>query len=215
IIPRDGRRLTYEQLSHAIQKAFNLSPSLGDQLTASAYLLDQGRGWINLHDLNTLNIVQHDASFTRPDIAFCPDQGYPHEDLVDRLLNAASDGEKLTVADFAYYSGLRRAECKASNGQYSMTYSFVHKFFGSGNAALLYSIFGGEVRSLDVFLKQERFPQGWEPKNRERYGHTILQAQKTSLDIEFNIDENQKLRPGDAFLDQRKPVYTVGKLVQV
>ncbi|KAG8944778.1 hypothetical protein FRC04_001516 [Tulasnella sp. 424] len=215
ILPRDGKRLTYKQMSHAIQWAYNLSPALGDQLTASAYLLDQGRGWINLHDLNTLNIVQHDASFTRPDIAFCPDQSYPHAELVDRLLSASSDGVKLTVEDFAYYSGLRRAECKASNGQYSMTYSFIHKFFGSGNAALLYSIFGGDVADLRVYLSEERFPDGWEPKNRERFGHTILQAQKTSLDIEFNINENQTLRPGDAFLDQRKPNYATGKLIPV
>ncbi|KIO33542.1 hypothetical protein M407DRAFT_185850 [Tulasnella calospora MUT 4182] len=216
ILPRDGKKLTYKQMSQAIQHAFNLSPALGDQLTGSAYLLDQGRGWINLHDLNTLNIVQHDASFTRPDIAFCPDQSYPHAELVDRLLKASSNGTELSLEDWAYFSGLRRAECKASNGQYSMTYSFIHKFFGSGNAALLYSLFGGRVNDLEIFLKEERFPDGWEPRNREAFGHTIIQAQKTSLEIEFNINENQELRPGDELLDQRKPNYVaVGKLISV
>ncbi len=70
-----------------------------------------------------------------PDIAFCPDQSYPHPKLVDRFVAHASevgkDGRaKLTLDDFAYYSGLRRAECCATNGEYSLVNSFLHKFFG-------------------------------------------------------------------------------------
>ena len=44
---------------------------------------------------------------------------------------------------------------------------------GSGNAALMYSIFGGNVKDLRVWLAEEQFPQGWEPKTRESLGHTI------------------------------------------
>ncbi|KAK7230146.1 hypothetical protein V2G26_002316 [Clonostachys chloroleuca] len=198
ILPRDGRHITYKQMSHAIQHAYNLSPTLADQLTASAVELDQGRGWIDLHDLNALNVIQHDASFTRPDIAFCADQSFPHPDLVDRFLAQASSGESLSLDDIAYFSGLRRAECKRTNGQYSLTWSFLHEFFGSGNGALMYSIFGGNVKDLRIWLAEGRFPDGWEPKNREALGHSIAQAQITSLAIEFNINEKQKLRPRDA-----------------
>ncbi|RLM00415.1 hypothetical protein CFD26_108536 [Aspergillus turcosus] len=197
ILPRSGKHIGYKQLSHAIQHAYNLAPSLADQLTASAYLLDHGRGWIDLQDLNALNVVQHDASFTRPDIAFCPDQSVPHPDLVDKFLSHASNGKSLSLDDIVYYSGLRRAECKRTNGQYSMTWSFLHQFFGSGNCALMYSIFGGDVTDLRVWLIEERFPDQWEPKNREAFGHTIAQAMSTSLTIEFNINEKQKLRPED------------------
>jgi hypothetical protein len=155
ILPRDGRHVTYKQMSDAIQHAYNLSPTLAEQLTSSAVALDQGRGWIDLHDLNALNVstantplalirqirvyadrspisqvIQHDASFTRPDIAFCADQSYPHPDLVERFLAQASNGECLSLDDISYHSGLRRAECKRTNGQYSLTYSFLHKFFG-------------------------------------------------------------------------------------
>jgi len=164
-------------------------------------------------------VIQHDASFTRPDIAFCPDQSYPHPNLVDRYLAHASDGKCLSLDDISYYSGLRRAECRRTNGQYSLKWSFLHEFFGktpyfanltlsclllcvfapgSGNGALMYSIFGGNVKDLRCWLTEERLPDGWEPKNREALGHTIIQTQVTSLAIEFNIDEKQKLRPGDA-----------------
>lgn len=92
----------------------------------------------------------------------------------------------------AYFSGLRRAECRAINGQFSLTYSFFHKYFGqfirfhpsiavadskaagSGNCALLHAIFGGDVEDLRWFLGQERLPDGWEPRVRSRLGHTIF-----------------------------------------
>jgi hypothetical protein len=44
---------------------------------------------------------------------------------------------------------------------------------GSGNGALMYSIFGGNVKDLRVWLAEERLLDGWEPKNREALGHTI------------------------------------------
>jgi hypothetical protein len=78
----------------------------------------------------SMQVIQHDASFTRPDIAFCPDQSYPHPDLVDRYLAHASKGECLSLDDIAHFSGLRRGECKRTNGQYSLTWSFLHEFFG-------------------------------------------------------------------------------------
>jgi hypothetical protein len=37
----------------------------------------------------------------------------------------------------------------------------------------MYSIFGGDVKDLRVWLVEERFPDGWEPRNREAFGHTI------------------------------------------
>ncbi|PKX90444.1 uncharacterized protein P174DRAFT_413317 [Aspergillus novofumigatus IBT 16806] len=204
ILPRSGKHISYGQMSHAIQHAYNLAPSLADQLTASAYQLDQGRGWVDLQDLSALNVIQHDASFTRPDIAFCPNQSVPHPDLVDRFLSHASNGKSLSLDDIVYFSGLRRAECKRSNGQYSMTWSFLHQFFGSGNNALMYSIFGGDVDDLRVWLAEERFPDQWEPRNREAKGHTIMQAMSKTLTIELNINEKQKLRSENTALNETR-----------
>ncbi|KAL2843735.1 Cloroperoxidase [Aspergillus pseudoustus] len=197
ILPRNGKHLTYRQMAHAIQHAYNLSPTLAERLTAASRELDQGRGWIDLHDLNALNVIQHDASFTRPDIAFCPDQSSPNTELVDKFLAHASNGHSLSLVDLAYYSGLRRVESKCSNGEHSLSYSFKHKYFGSGNCALMYAVFGGDVNDLKVWLGEERFPDRWEPKNREALGYTVVQSQATTLAIEFNIHEDQALRPED------------------
>lgn len=37
----------------------------------------------------------------------------------------------------------------------------------------MYSIFGGNIKDLRVWLVEGRMPDGWEPKNREALGHTI------------------------------------------
>jgi len=56
IIPHSGRQITYKQLADGIQNTYNLSPTLAKQLTASAMVVDNDRGYIDLKDLNTLNV---------------------------------------------------------------------------------------------------------------------------------------------------------------
>jgi hypothetical protein len=38
----------------------------------------------------------------------------------------------------------------------------------------MYSIFGHDVNDLRVWLTEQRFPDQWEPRNREALGHTIM-----------------------------------------
>ena len=136
-----------------------------------------------------------------PDIAFLPDQSYPHANIVEHMLSKSTDGKHLSLNDFSYFNGLRRAECKQSNGQYSLSHSFFHKFFGivfqnivprvwtdegntfigSGNAAFMYSLFGGNVEDLRVWLAEERMPPKWEPKVRWSYGNTIVVSRSLVL----------------------------------
>lgn len=52
---------------------------------------------------------------------------------------------------------------------------------GSGNCALMSSVFAGDVADLRVWLIEERFPDQWEPSNKEAFGHTIV----VSLQIAF------------------------------
>lgn len=35
------------------------------------------------------------------------------------------------------------------------------------------SVFGGNVKDLGIWLKEERFPDGWQPKTLEAWGHSI------------------------------------------
>jgi hypothetical protein len=50
-------------------------------------------------------------------------------------------------------------------------------------------IFGGKVTDLELFLKEERIPEGWESKMRSRMGLTFLDFNRTILKVEHAIKE--------------------------
>ena len=52
-------------------------------------------------------------------------------------------------------------------------------------------IFGGRVDDLNVFLKEERLPAGWEPRIREPWGLTLAAFIQTLLRVELGIDESK------------------------
>ena len=73
--------------------------------------------------------------FLGKDSAFQQKQGEMHGPYIEELLSYATgkDGEGrtlLTIKDMSEALGKRRAECKANNKEYSL--SFLHKMFGSG-----------------------------------------------------------------------------------
>jgi len=184
-----------DSMSHA----YNMAPTIIEVVIKSAFWFDNGRGYIDLSDLNAQNVIQHDASFTRPDIAYWPDQSKPHPETIDLFLARASDRKHLSISDIAYHASVRRAECRATNGQFAMD-DMTKKFFGDMNATLMWSVFGGRKDDLEIWLKEERFPDGWEPRNRQSYGYAIGLAEAVALTLEFNINEKTPLRSGDAYI---------------
>jgi len=200
ILPRNGRHIEYNTFVEAITSSYNLAPSAVSILVKGAFnFFDNGRGYLDLEDVTSHNVIEHDASFTRADMAFAPDQRKPHAKTIDLFLARASDGKHVSVTDLTYQSSIRRHECRATNGQYSLN-SFSEKFFGDMNSAFITGIFGGLVDDLKIWLKEERFPDGWEPKARYSHGYPMLFGDITSLVIELNTDENAPLRSGDAYM---------------
>lgn len=54
------------------------------------------------------------------------------------------------------------------------------------------AIFGGRVKDLEIFLLEERIPEGWESKSRCRFGLTLVQIGFSKvLWIEKGIDEKK------------------------
>jgi hypothetical protein len=54
-------------------------------------------------------------------------------------------------------------------------------------------IFGGRVKDLETWLIEERFPEGWETKVRQRIGITLAKFNITALGVEFGISEKKYL----------------------
>jgi len=148
-------------------------------------------GTASLGDFCVHNGIEHDASLTRDDTILAPDQAIPNADLIDRLLASATGKDPLTNetilsnADIARFSHVRRSECEATNPQYML--STAHKLFASNNSATMTVIFGGRVKDLQVFLKEERFPEGWQPRKRDFFGLSMAVFNISVFGIEWRI----------------------------
>lgn len=55
------------------------------------------------------------------------------------------------------------------------------------DSATMIKIFGGKVDDLTVVLKEERIPEGWEPRYRGRNGLTLGIFNETTIALELGI----------------------------
>jgi len=205
--PQSGRGITWQQLARGLNEVYNISPSFIN-LTLLHWWTLKGMGendTLDLGDLCLHNAIEHDASITREDFSFQPDQSKPDQELVDRLLNSATGdgGKTLTVDDLSRFTAIRRVECRKRNRNY--TECATYNFFSSNNAGTLVDVFGGHVDDLRIFLKEERIPDGWQSYEASAYGLTQGQFAYTIFMIDSGIDTDsvnqstmeQKLHPSN------------------
>ncbi|KAH7886161.1 Chloroperoxidase [Phlebopus sp. FC_14] len=198
IISRSGRGIKFTELTSQIRTTYNFSatfcsfvPHYAARMLGKSYSKD----YFDLHELDLHNGIEHDASLTRLDVALEPDQSKVHVPFINELLDMASGKDNngnplLTIKDISSFSGKRRAEARATNTAFTL--SFVHKMFGSTNASTLLTAFGGRVEDLRPFLLEERLPEGWESRIRQPYGMTILTFNKTILTVELGTKEPEQ-----------------------
>ncbi|KAJ7446559.1 Chloroperoxidase [Mycena latifolia] len=195
ILPHDGRNIKFTDMTRVVRTSFNFAntfcifvPNYMADLLHKNYSTDT----LDLSDINLHNGIEHDASLTRQDVKFEADQGKPYLPFITELLASATGKDKagdvmLTPADVSRYSSKRRAEARATNPEFTL--DKVHKTFGSSNASTLLTIFGGRMSDLEPLLKEERIPEGWQPRVLSRMGLTILAFNRTVLKVENGIKE--------------------------
>jgi hypothetical protein len=133
---------------------------------------------------------------TREDTYLEHDQGKPSAKLIRALLSSGTGPNgHITIKDLARFSSKRRVEARVTNPQFSL--AFVHKLFGSGNAATMLTHFNGNIVDLAPFLLEERLPDGWEPTARDAAGFTMQKFNNTSVSIEMNTCDDE-FRPKQA-----------------
>ena len=54
------------------------------------------------------------------------------------------------------------------------------------------TIFSGRVDDLEVVLKEERIPDGWEPRIRDPWGLTLAAFNRIVFRVELGIDESKE-----------------------
>ncbi|PPQ71241.1 hypothetical protein CVT26_010983 [Gymnopilus dilepis] len=197
ILPRDGKNIKFNEFGALIRTTYNFAPTFCffvPNFAANMLNRSYSKDTFDLSDLDLHNGIEHDASLTREDVAFVPDQSKPHIPYVKELLALASGKDKdgnviLTPKDLSEYSAKRRADSRANNPQFTL--DFFHKVFGSSNSSTLLTIFGGRVTDLESILVDERIPEGWESRVRKRLGLTFAAFNTTVLKVEFGINEKK------------------------
>ncbi|KAJ7119715.1 Chloroperoxidase [Mycena epipterygia] len=195
ILPHDGRNIKFTEMSDTIRKTFNFGSTFClfvPTYAADMLCKDYKKDTFDLAEISLHNGIEHDASLTRQDFKFDPDQGKPYLPFINELLASATGKDKdgnllLTAADLSRYSGKRRVDAKASNPDFTLDKKL--KTFGSSNSSTLLTIFGGRIADIEPFLKEERIPEGWESRIRSRMGLTFLKFNFTVLKVENAIKE--------------------------
>ncbi|CAE6345030.1 unnamed protein product [Rhizoctonia solani] len=194
--------LANHELGEAVGDTYNLAPTLCAQVPwLTAKFLFAGRDWkekMTLDDLNAHGAIEHDASYTRADIKWQPDQGVPNPDIIRGLFETAGfDMDNLKPTDtfklehFSKYLAYRRAHSKVFNNQYIMNRN--GKTFGCANSAIAFDVFGGNAADLKTWFIEERMPDRWEPKNLNRNGFTIVKLNTLAFQIERGISREGNL----------------------
>ncbi|KAJ7512128.1 Chloroperoxidase [Mycena galericulata] len=195
ILPHDGRNIKFTDMTATIRTTFNFAPTFCDfvpRFMAELLHKNYNTDTCDLADVSLHNGIEHDASLTRQDFRYDPDQGKPYMPFIDDLLASATGTDKdgnrmLTAADLSRYSSKRRTEARATNPDFTL--DTFHKLFGSSNSSTLLTIFGGKLTDLEPFLTEERIPEGWESRVRSRFGLTFLAFNRTVLKVERGIKE--------------------------
>ncbi|KAJ3553334.1 heme-thiolate peroxidase [Phlebia brevispora] len=191
ILPRDGRNITFRELTARVRETYNFSPSFCvfvDNYAANMLCRDYWTGKLDLSDISVHNCIEYDGSLTREDTAFQSDQGKPTMRLVEELLaSGTGPNGDLTPADLSRMISKRRSESKRKNGQYSL--NTIQRFFSSSNASTLVTIFGGKMQDIRTMLVEERIPDGWQSRVLHPMGLTMSQFNLTALHVELGITE--------------------------
>jgi len=204
IFPHDGKNISFTDMSEKVTAAYNASATLSlvtPAFAASMLGRDYKTDKLDLGDLNfhSATSIEHDASLLRRDVHFEPDLSVIHLPYVRELLDSCTgkdeDGNPLlTLPDLSRMLSKRRAESRAQNPEFSLSED-QQNLFSPANAGTLFLFFGGRSKDLEVFLSEERIPEGWESRIRESKGLTIRRFNNTAKEIGKGIDES-KFAPG-------------------
>ncbi|SRR6266550_8135585 len=76
-------------------------------------------------------------------------------------------------------------ECSRVQSKQRPTFHLLSSLSMSYSTSTLLVIFGGRLKDIEMILRDERIPEGWEPRLRKRYGLTIAAFNTSVLPLEF------------------------------
>ncbi|CAG8642204.1 2113_t:CDS:2 [Gigaspora rosea] len=151
IRPHSGENITKSQLARGLQEGLNASSLLANFLAYGGF-----------------NLLGKLLDKTIKDFYF-GDNHTVNPELVDLLLKQNID-RKIKEEPLSKLHWIRLNNSKEVNP--TLLYKFKQKFLSAGESSLLLNFIGAntdleiEIEKLEVFLKHERFPEGWRKPNK-------------------------------------------------
>jgi len=192
VLPHDGKDISFKELADAVHTHYNCSTTFCKFVVMyiANGLQKNFNDRVPLSAIGTHNCIEHDGSLLRNDSYFQPNQGIPATDLIQDLLSTSKDGKTITPADFSRAITDRFIHSARNNPHFSL--HGIHPFFAGGNAATLILLLGGKIEDLEIFLLEERIPEGWSPAYRCRFGLTMGRFNMTTTRVMLGIDPSWK-----------------------
>lgn len=160
--PHSGKNLSFFQLTRAIRELYGLSYPLAAALTLGGILVCGKRGKLDLEQLAAHNKIEHDASLAHEDFRD-GDNKNVNPKLVEELVAQSSDGQGLSLDDFARARARREARPMVQLDK-------SHSRIAHGESVLSVMVMGHgnamPCEAVRAWFGEERLPPGWMPQGR-------------------------------------------------
>jgi hypothetical protein len=183
LLNRDGTGISVDQLVTVLHQHLKMDHYTAITLASSLRdVMKKGESTISLDQLNLHQMLEHDASLTRPDHApprglFSKKNEYVGDSSkfspflysqIDQFTDKSDNIATLSFMGLARFRHLRETQSREHNSKFF--FGFPQRLLAYGESALLYHYFkeNDKIRMdwLDMFFKEEKLPYElkWAPK---------------------------------------------------
>ncbi|KAJ7252393.1 Cloroperoxidase [Mycena haematopus] len=170
-LPRDGKNISIPMFLQAAIDGFNVTPDAIIQAAEVGLLSGDAPTTLDLDALKLHNLVEHDASISRNDLAVNGDNLHFNETIFANLANANPGVDYYNASSAAHVQDERLRISLRTNPNVTDTPKEVA--LGTRESALYLSVMGNAVtgvapkKFVQIFFREERLPiaEGWKRSN--------------------------------------------------
>ncbi|KAF8193908.1 Cloroperoxidase [Mycena galopus ATCC 62051] len=170
-LPRDGRNISVPMILQAALDGFNIEHGSIIQAAKFGILSGNAPTTLDLDALNLHNLIEHDASISRNDLAVTGDNLHFNETIFTTLANANDGVDYYNTTSAAQVQNERLAISLATNPNITNTPKEIQ--LRTLESSLYLSVMGNPLTGVapkefvQIFFREERLPiaEGWKRSN--------------------------------------------------
>ncbi|KAF8182733.1 Cloroperoxidase [Mycena galopus ATCC 62051] len=188
-LPRNGRNISIPMMLQAAIDGFNVGPDAIIQAAKFGLLSGDAPTTLDLDALRLHNLIEHDASISRNDLAVTGDNLHFNETIFTTLANANPGVDYYNATSAAHVQDERLAISLATNPNITNTPKEVE--VRTRESGLYLSVMGNPLTGVapkefvQIFFREERLPiaEGWKRSNTTITAETL----EPIADVMFSV----------------------------